>query len=126
MRAAAGRGAGSASRKGRLGEESARRYLAGSGWAILASNFKTRSGEIDIIALKADLVAFFEVKTWDYCPIDDLERAIDARKMGRIIETSKIFLDRHRQYSSAHVRFDVLFVTADGTSIRHFESAFTE
>jgi putative endonuclease len=126
MRAKPGKGAGSGSRKGRQGEETARRYLEDSGWSILGSNFKTRGGEIDIIASKADLIAFFEVKTWDYCPIDDLERAIDARKMGRIIETSKIFLDRHRQYSSAHIRYDVLFVTENGTSIRHFESAFTE
>ena len=121
-----GSGAGSGSRKGRIGEEIARRYLVNDGWAILGSNFKTRGGEIDIIAAKAELIAFFEVKTWDYCPIDDLERAIDARKMGRIIETSKIFLDRHRQYNCAHVTYDVLFVTKDGTSIRHFESAFTE
>jgi putative endonuclease len=117
---------GRANRKGRSGEESARRYLSDSGWNLIGSNFRTRRGEIDIIATKADLIAFFEVKNWDYCPIEDLERAIDARKRGRIVETSKIFLDRHRQYKGAHVRYDVLFISDDGASIRHFESAFTE
>ncbi len=112
--------------KGRAGEDASRGYLAAAGWAVLASNFRTKSGEIDIIGYKAGTIAFFEVKNWDHCPIEDLERAIGAGKRRRIVETSKIFLDRHRQYKGARVRYDVLFVSGNGASIRHFESAFTE
>jgi putative endonuclease len=116
----------SASRKGRMGEDAACAYLEGTGWSLLARNYRTKSGEIDIIGLQGDSVAFFEVKSWDRCSLEDLEYAIDARKRKRIVETSKIFLDRHRQYNCVHVRYDVLFVSRNGASVRHIESAFTE
>ncbi len=119
-------GTASTTAKGRAGEAAAAAYLETAGWEILARNFRAGRGEIDLIGLRGDTLAFFEVKCWDYYPQGDLEYAINERKRGRIVETSKIFLDRHRQYSSVHIRFDVLFVFNDRASIRHFESAFTE
>lgn len=112
--------------KGRRGEEAAAAWLTGRAYTIIARNYRWRGGEIDIIALSGDYIAFVEVKTWDAFSVNDLEYAIGPVKRARIIETSKIFLDRHRQYKGLRPRFDVMFVQGGGTAIRQFESAFTE
>ena len=118
-RAFAGRAA-----RGRVGEALAARDLEGRGWLILARNFRGKRGEIDIIAAKADTLAFVEVKNWSVFGAEDLEMAVSARKRRRIVETSKIFLSRNREYSSARVRYDVLLLR-EGVVARRIESAFT-
>lgn len=115
----------SSTERGRAGEARAASWLEAAGWSILARNYRTRCGEIDIIALKAAAIAFVEVKSWGACSFSDLGESIGPRKMARIRETSKIFLARHRQYECADIRFDVMYVPADGAVI-HLESAFTE
>ncbi|MEN6364077.1 MAG: YraN family protein [Rectinema sp.] len=109
---------------GRAGEERVARLLVDEGWSIEARNFRRGPGELDIIARKKDLVAFIEVKTWPRGRAIDLERALNGNKRHRIVETSKIFLALHRQYSEARVRYDVFLLTADG-SVERFEEAFT-
>ena len=49
--------------KGAWGEKAARLYLEKRGWHTAATNFRTRFGEIDIIAENAQYVIFAEVKT---------------------------------------------------------------
>src|SRR5687767_11181888 len=48
---------------GRLGEELAARHLTGSGYRVLERNFRTRYGELDIVAADAGHLVFCEVKT---------------------------------------------------------------
>jgi putative endonuclease len=48
---------------GRLGEKIAAEFLVRRGFQIVASNFRKAWGEIDIIALKGNVVRFVEVKT---------------------------------------------------------------
>jgi putative endonuclease len=48
---------------GRWGEETAAAYLEAKGYTILARNFHTAHGEIDIVASKAAGLIFIEVKT---------------------------------------------------------------
>jgi len=50
-------------RVGRIGEETASRFLVKRGFAIVARNFRKKWGEIDIIAEKDDILRFVEVKT---------------------------------------------------------------
>jgi putative endonuclease len=116
---------GSSSR-GREGENVAAAWLERSGYSILARNFRSRMGEVDIVASKGDTLIFFEVKTWEAYSAADLSRAVDERKRFRIVETSKFFLDRHREFNSMNVRYDVLLVQDGMRTIRHIESAFTE
>ena len=109
--------------KGRSGEDAAASYLEGKGIKILEKNFRSRMGEIDIIALDGDSLVFVEVKNWSFYGIDALEHAIDAKKRHKIIETSKYFLSLHREYRYMAVRFDVILISS---GITHLESAFTE
>ena len=111
-------------KKGRAGETAAAFFLEEKGMRILERNFRSRTGEVDIIALDGGIVVFVEVKTWSAYGIDALEQALDAKKQRKIIETSKYFLFLHREYSYMAVRFDVIFVSSEG--ITHLASAFTE
>ena len=110
--------------KGRAGEAIAAFILESEGWTILERNYRGPRGEIDIIAAKADSVVFFEVKNWSVFDAGELATAISARKAKRIVETSKIFLSRNREYSDARLRYDVLLIK-EGRIVRRIESAFT-
>ena len=111
-------------KKGRAGEAAATYLLEKKGMRILERNFRSRTGEVDIIALDGDTLVFAEVKTWAVYGIDALEQAINIRKQRKIIETSKYFLSFHREYRYMAVRFDVIFISPEG--ITYLASAFTE
>jgi putative endonuclease len=110
--------------KGRRGEDVAAAYLEAEGWAIVARNFRWRGGEIDIIAVREGIIAFTEVKSWEKMGLEELERAIGPDKRRRIVETTKIFLSRHREYNDWSVRFDVVLVRG-GVVVERYRSAFT-
>ena len=110
--------------KGRAGEAAAVFLLKEKGMQILAKNFRSRRGEVDIIALDGETIVFAEVKSWSTYGIDALEQAINAKKQRKIIETSKYFLSLHREYRYMAIRFDVIFISPGG--ITHLASAFTE
>ena len=110
--------------KGRAGEDAAAVLLEKKGMRILERNFRSKKGEVDIIALEGETIVFVEVKTWAAYGIDALEQALDSKKQQRIIETSKYFLSLHREYRYMTVRFDVLLISPGGFT--HLASAFTE
>lgn len=116
---------------GNAGEEQVVSYLEGIKWRIIARNWRTRRGEIDIIALDGETIVFVEVKTWPRGQVTDLEMVIGPVKKQRMIETAKCFLATHRQYYCMYVRFDVVFLSSDPLTggpaeLQHFESAFAE
>ena len=116
---------------GRGGETRVSGFLSENGWRILGQNWRTRRGEIDIIAIDVDTVVFIEVKTWPYGQALDLDLVIGYSKQKRIVETAKCFLDTHRQYNGMYVRFDVIFVSsspAEGELLKfhHLKDAFSE
>jgi putative endonuclease len=120
--------AGGMDRKGtgREGERAAARWLEERGYRILARNFRSRIGEIDIIASRENILVFCEVKTWNAYSEADLSYAIGERKRFRIVETSKFFMDRHREFKGMKVRYDVILIQDGMRTIRYIESAFTE
>jgi len=111
-------------KKGRAGETAAAFLLEEKGMQILERNFRSYLGEVDIIALDGDSIVFIEVKTWSAYGIEALEYSLTRKKQHKIIETSKYFLSLHRKYRYMAVRFDVIFISAEG--ITHLASAFTE
>lgn len=109
------------------GECRATSYLQSCGYEIVERNWRTRTGEIDIIAQKDDALVFVEVKTLPGGNAETLARELDLRKQKRIIKTSKCFLANNRKYSNNYIRFDVIVIDMPGyPSVYHIENAFSE
>jgi len=109
---------------GKEGENKAVEALEAAGMSIIARNFRSQRGEIDIIALDGETLVFVEVKAWSVYGLESLSYSLTPQKRGRIIETAKYFLSNHRQYYGRAIRFDVVFVGKEG--ITHLASAFME
>ncbi len=95
---------------GSFGEKMATKFLQKKGYKILEKNFRSKSGEIDIVALDKDTLVFIEVKTrWtrEYGPP---EEAVTPRKIRSIIKTGQHYKLFHPELPEA-LRIDV--VTAD-------------
>jgi putative endonuclease len=110
---------------GREGEDKAALYLEKKGMSVIVRNFRSRTGEIDIIALHGNILVFAEVKNWNLHGFAQLEYSINDQKQRRIIETAKFFLNSHREYKEMIIRFDVIFIGKDG-AVTHLASAFSE
>jgi putative endonuclease len=108
--------------KGFRGEELARAYLKGKGYAILEVNFGLRTGEIDIIAKDGDTIVFVEVKTASGSSFGDPLGWISPRKQQRIARTSFLYVSRHGLHDSP-IRFDVVAV-GPMRNITHVRDAF--
>ena len=102
----------------------AQRFLCGKGYTLLARNFRSRRGEIDIVAEKDGRIVFVEVKNWDYLDGSDLEYAIDRRKRERIRATSRLFLHTHPELKDRRIGFDVILVSSKTAKVLHYENAF--
>ena len=112
---------------GQKGEERAAQYLLENGYEVLERNYKTKTGEIDIIAKKAETLVFVEVKTLPQATPDMLSSVLNRQKLQRILKTSKRFLLNHRQYSNSYIRYDVIVLDMQGLpEVYHIENAFME
>ncbi len=111
--------------RGARGEARAAEYLQGQGWTVLARNFRSRRGEIDLVVRRGDEVAFVEVKSWRSVPREELGRSIGPRKRYRITRTAREFLARRRDLADARVRFDVVFLGGEDGAVEHIPGAFS-
>lgn len=112
---------------GDTGENKAVKYLLENGYLIIEHNWRTNSGEIDIIAYKEEILVFIEVKTLPNGTVDMLQKVLNQQKFKRILKTSKRFLLNHREYSNSYIRYDVIVIDMPGLSpVYHIKNAFTE
>ena len=117
---------------GFIGEEKAVNFLVKKNYQILFRNWRTKIGEIDIIALdlsntKGNTLVFIEVKTLPSGNPEILEKELSVTKQKKIVKTSKCFLLEYRQYIYDYIRYDVIVVDMPGQEpIWHIENAFSE
>lgn len=110
---------------GNIGEDAVCGFLARHGYEIIKRNFTVRGGEIDIIAEKADIIAFVEVKTRTIGSMTSAEEAVDLRKQRLIIRTAQAYLQNAAQ--PLQCRFDVAAVEIEGGKVkklRYYVNAF--
>src|SRR5689334_22081664 len=101
---------------GKLGEDLACAELARRGYSILARRYRTRFGEIDIIARDHDVTVFIEVKARQGDEFGGGAEAVTAWKQRRITQMAVDYLSRHRLHDRP-CRFDVIVVDlADPTA----------
>ena len=110
---------------GRWGEQQAARYLRRRLYRIVATNYRCRHGEIDLIAQRGKTLAFVEVKTRRGRCFGAPQEAVTPRKQQQIIATANHYL-MTQQPSMQTLRFDVIAVDVDGerTQIDHIVDAF--
>ncbi|MCX7993874.1 MAG: YraN family protein [Fimbriimonadales bacterium] len=113
-------------RLARVGEEQATQFLHALGYQILARNWRKREGELDIVALDGDTLAFIEVKTRRSLAYGAGEESIDQRKQTQLTRLAQRFLDENPQLAFRECRFDVVVVdmTIMPAQIRHYRQAF--
>jgi len=113
---------------GDKGEKRALIFLVEQGFNILETNYRSKVGEIDIIAGRKNLIAFIEVKTRQSSRFGNPEEAVNRKKMRKIIKTAKYYLLVNNLYDKSDVRFDVLSIKEykQDVKIEYFENAFRE
>ena len=111
---------------GDKGEQLAADFLEENGYCVICRNFKTRLGEIDIIAENSGYVIFVEVKTRKSNSFASACEYVGTQKQQRIIKTAAFWLNGHR--TSKQPRFDVIEVYYsngfDSFKINHICDAF--
>lgn len=109
------------------GENKAVLHLKNHNYVIIERNWRTKQGEIDIIALDGEILVFAEVKKVLKGTIDTLSYILGNTKQKRIVETAKCFLQKYRQYSNSLIRFDVLVIDMpEFEAVHHIINAFSE
>lgn len=106
---------------GRLSEYYAALYLIFTGYRVVAMRFRVKSGEVDLIARKGDLVAFVEVKARRIT--GDAVFAVDPSTQRRIRNASLAWIARQPDAAALSYRYDIIAVTP-WSRPQHFSDAF--
>ncbi|MFK8254083.1 YraN family protein [Ancylobacter terrae] len=107
--------------RGLAAEAAAATLLERQGFTVLARRVRTPRGEIDLIARRAGLVVFVEVKA--RARIDYAAESIGARQRRRIAGAAEIWLAAHPELAGLDLRFDVV-LAAPGRAPQHLPGAF--
>lgn len=112
-------------RLGRRGEDLASRYLKNRGYTIIARNYRTKLGEIDIIAKNPSAIVFVEVKTRTGKMYGPPAASVTIKKQRQISRVALSYLSKHN-LTDAPARFDVVSVlfTDDAPQVELIENAF--
>ena len=92
---------------GNRGEKAAARYLRRKGLRILARQFETRWGELDLIARDGDTLVFVEVKTRCSAETTHPADAVDRRKQTHLTKAALIWLKKNGLLNH-RTQFDVV------------------
>ena len=114
---------------GQAGEEAAARHLESKGYRLVARRYRTRMGEIDLVARDGDVLVFIEVKTRSATGFGRPEEAVGFLKQARLSRLASLFLAAHPALAreGADCRFDVVSVLWRGGErpvVDHIEDAF--
>lgn len=107
-------------------EEDAVRFLRRMGYKIVERNYRTRRGEIDLIAYDGDTLVFVEVKARRGSVFGGAAWSVDRRKQIRLEKAARHYL-HYRQITDRDCRFDVVHIQlGDGkfTDFRLVKNAF--
>ncbi len=107
--------------QGRKGERTACKYLLRQGFDILARRHRSRSGELDIVALENGILAFIEVKMRSSREFGEPWEFVDWRKQQILRRAAEEFIADHNlgQYT---YRFDIVSVIGKEAAL--FRNAF--
>ena len=94
---------------GRRAEIQAIDHLRSAGYRIVTTGYRSKTGEIDVIAWEGDVLAFIEVKARQNT--EPPEDAVGFTKQQRMRRAAQAYISKHR-LQDVQYRFDVIAVTA--------------
>ena len=116
-------------RLGKLGEDLAAEHLARRGFTVLDRNFRTRWGELDIVACDGTTIVFCEVKSRrGPSGRDPLESIRHGKRTQVRRMAGRWLVQRTDRPRACELRFDAIGVMLDGAGrlirLEHLEGAF--
>lgn len=109
-------------------ENAAAAYLRAQGAHILLRNYRSRCGELDIVAqLGEDELAIVEVRTRSSNAYGGAAQSVDGGKRQRLIRAATRLLQQRKDLARLRVRFDVIVVSdpcCDAPRIEWIKHAF--
>ena len=107
--------------RGRWGEDLAARHYERRGYTVLDRNWRTRTGELDLVLERDGVIVFSEVKARRSDRHGAPAEAVGAEKQRRIRQLAVEWL-RATGHPRTLLRFDVVSIT--GVNVQVYESAF--
>ncbi|NCQ89226.1 MAG: YraN family protein [Alphaproteobacteria bacterium] len=111
--------------RGVAGEAQAVKYLQANGYEILSERYKTKYGEIDIIARQKNVIAFIEVKA--RVTVEQALQSITPKMKMRIANAALFFLSECEAANQCDLRFDVIAIQSPlsaGNTVTHIDNAW--
>jgi len=106
---------------GLAGEEQAIRYLQARAWEVVAHRFRVGRIELDLVARRGHLVAFFEVKARRGTAFGSPFEAVTGAKRREIVKAARVWMDRYGRPGDVY-RFDCIAIVDN--KLEHLEDAF--
>lgn len=98
---------------GDFGESLARSHLLRAGYRVIASNWRCRYGEIDLVAQQGGQLVFVEVRTRRAAGPIAPEESLAPAKRRRLIALAAAYLDAHELSPNTTCRIDLIAISVD-------------
>ena len=110
---------------GRLGEDAAVAEIERRGYAVLDRRYRTRHGEIDIVAEDGDTIVFIEVKVRATAGRGTAAEAVTVQKQRKLVAMATDYLSRRKKVQR-RCRFDVVAIdgVGEGQRVMLYRAAF--
>lgn len=95
---------------GQWAEDCACFHLQQHGWHIVARNFHSRYGELDIIAQRQHTLAFVEVKARTHQQYGTAVEMLSPAKQKKLMKTALYFMQQHEHLAQLDYRFDLFAI----------------
>lgn len=111
---------------GYVAEERVARWLEQQAITVLARNYRTRLGEIDLILQDEGCIAIVEIRQRRNAQFGGAAASIHPAKQQRLIRLAQLWLQQHPQWRNAALRFDAILIdgTPEAGGIRWIKRAF--
>lgn len=109
--------------KGKLGEEIASKYIISKGGKVIERNYRTKIGEVDLIAKLNGELVFVEVKSRSNINYGYPSESVNYKKKRKIINVAKYYI-LDNSLDNLSIRFDVIEIYLKEKKINHIVNAF--
>jgi putative endonuclease len=105
---------------GARGERAALRFLRRRGMRLRMRNWRSRSGEVDLVMQEGETIVFVEVRARSSDPPEPPMEMLTAPKRRRMVRVAEEYLYRYKLLERPW-RVDCVFITFDERGKPHFD-----